>query len=192
LQAGETQSSLLDHFQQEQADMSLLDLDDPETRTESLTLCFDVSYRRLPLAVQQRFAQLGCFAGSFGPAAGAAVWTTTEVEALQTLQRLRRFALLERPAGQPSYQLHPLLRDYARQKLADQPELEQLTYRRHAAWAIRYGLYHPAVLDDVTAPAPDLRQNWADVLAGVNGPPITLPSWRLRPLCWLIPSGQCC
>lgn len=168
LQAGETLSSLLDHFQQEQADLSLLDLDDPETRAESLTLCFDVSYRRLSPTTQQRFAQLGCFAGSFSQAAGAALWATSEAETHQTLQRLQRFALLERSTGQPSYQLHPLLRDYARQKLADQPELERLTCPRHVAWSIRYGLYHPAVLDDVTAPAPDLRQNWADILAGVK------------------------
>lgn len=168
LQAGSTLADLLLPFHQEQADLHFLDLNDPRTRAESLALCFDLSYDPLPPAMQARFAQLSCFAGAFTPAASAAVWGVDDHETGQTLQRLQRFALLERSAGPSSYRLHPLLRDYARRRLSDRPDLEQTTCRRHAAWAIRYALYHPAVLDDVTAPAPDLAQCWADVIAGLK------------------------
>lgn len=166
LQVGLKISDLLAHFRQEQADLSILDMDDPQTQTESLTFCFDLSYHHLGAIEQQRFAQSGCFAGAFEQTAIAAVWAVGANEAHHSLQRLLRFALLEWDGS--VYRLHPLLRDYAQWQLAAQPEMERATRRRHAAWHILHALYHPQVLDDVTELAPDLDQTWTDVVAGVK------------------------
>lgn len=167
LRAGNlTLDSLLAHFRQAQVDLSLLDLDEAQTRTESLNICFDLSYGRLGTKDQQRLAQLGCFISSFEAVAVAAVWGVKAEEVHSTLRRLRRLAWLEQT--QQGYRLHPLLRDYTRQQLMTWPDLSQRTFHRYATWFIRFALYHPAVLEDVKDPAPDLNLTWGDVVSGVK------------------------
>jgi hypothetical protein len=175
LRAGDDLAGLLAAFRGAQADLAVLDMDDAATRAESLALCFDLSYGRLADADRQRFAQLGCFAGTFGETAAAAVWNVDEAQARHACRQLLRFALLERDGT--GFRLHPLLCDYARQQLAAMPEMEQVAHRRHAAWHIRYALYHPQVLDGATSPAPDLEQTWPDAVAGVRWAAIDEPRW---------------
>jgi hypothetical protein len=166
LRAGERLDHLLAIFRQEQVDLSMLDMDDPQTAQESLRLCFDLSYRRLMPVTQQHFARLGCFAGTFDETAATAVWGVGDDEAKRILKRLLRLALLEREMGR--YRLHSLLRDYARQRLAVSAHEDQRARRRHAVWYIRHALYHPGVVAGITDPAPDLDSTWADVVAAVR------------------------
>jgi hypothetical protein len=175
LRAGDDLAGLLAAFHQAQAGLAVLDMDDAATRAESLALCFDLSYRRLVDADRQRFAQLGCFAGTFGETAAAAVWGLDAAQARNAFRQLLRFALLERDG--PGFRLHPLLRDYARQQLAAASEIEQVTHRRYAAWHIRYVLYHPQVLDGATGAAPDLERAWPDAVAGVRWAAGHEPRW---------------
>jgi len=166
LRAGIPFDELLSTFQSNQPDLSLLDMDDPQTRAESLTRCFDLSLRRLSLAEQEQFASLGCFQGSFEQTSVAAVWGVAAGETRRTLHRLLRFALVGRDAV--GFHLHPLLRDYACQQLSAFPEAEWRSQNRHAAWYIRHALYHPGVRDGVNEPPPSLDHTWPDVVAGVQ------------------------
>jgi hypothetical protein len=109
---------------------------------------------------------LGCFAGKFDTAACAGIWGLSLDETKRRLKRFDNLALVERTVNH--YRLHPLLRDYARQKLSTLSKENHVTYRRHAAYYIRHYLYHPQVLDDVTDEAPPLDENWSDVVAGVK------------------------
>jgi hypothetical protein len=166
LRGGEPLADLVGALRGKQIDLSLLDMHDPQAATESLTLCFDLTFNRLEPATRRRFAQLSCFAGAFPERAAAVMWGVEPSEARQILRWLMRFALLERQTD--GYRLHPLLRDYASQRLAARPDEAHTTHRRHAAWYIRYALYHPQVIDDSTEPAPDLDPAWADVVQAVN------------------------
>lgn len=167
LEEGVPLEDLLAAFRQKAVDLNVLDLDEPRTRHESLSLCFEVSYQLLPVETRRHFAQLGYFTGrKISEAAIRAVWGVSRLEAQKSLKKLLRFALLERSG--PDYQLHLLLQDYARQKLYPAGEHERAIRHRHAAWYIRYALYHPGILADHTAEAPDLEQSWADTVAGVK------------------------
>ncbi len=178
LREGDAPAALLNALRQEGSALNALELDDPQTRAESLRLCFDLSYAPLDALGRQRFAALGRFAGRFEPQMAAAVWNTGEEEALKTLRRLHRLALTDRQGRQ--YKLHPLLRDYARQKLREQPELKGESYSRHARYFIRHHLYHPGLLDKKAASAPSLAEAWPDIVEGVRWAAETEPwlaSW---------------
>ncbi|NJN95111.1 MAG: hypothetical protein HC875_13900 [Anaerolineales bacterium] len=96
----------------------------------------------------------------------AAVWGLDANETRATLKQLLRFALIERIDR--TYRIHPLLHDYARQKLAALPAQETGYQRRHAVWYVRYALYHPALLPENSEAAPPLESAWADSVAGVR------------------------
>ena len=167
LRAGISLEILLATFRKEQVDLSILDLDDPQTRTESLMLCFDLSYSHLSSTARQRFVQLGYFKGSsFEESAIRAVWGINEQETRVTLKQLLRFALLDRI--ERDYRLHPLLHDYVRQKLPTTSIDGGAIRRRHALWHIRHILYHPGLIANSSEAVPDLDRRWADVIAGVR------------------------
>ncbi|MFC1976587.1 hypothetical protein ACFLXQ_09325, partial [Chloroflexota bacterium] len=84
----------------------------------------------------------------------------------QTLKQLIRFALIERLGR--TYRLHPLLHDYAYRKFTSLQADGQAIGQRHAAWHIRYALYHPSVLDNSDGVAPNLDHTWADTVSGVK------------------------
>ena len=88
---------------------------------ESVRLSFDLSYDLLSEKLKQFFAVLGVFGGDdFGVDAVAAVAQEPVGEADVKLQQLYELSLIQR-ARPGRYQLHPLLRDYALEKLqADQ------------------------------------------------------------------------
>ncbi len=158
---------LLGHLRKEQTKVSFLDMSDPKSREESLTICFDLSYHHLSPLEQQCFAQLGCFVRSnFEEAETTTIWGIDLDECRLILKQLVRFAFLERTGN--SYRLHPLLHNYARQKLVKKyVNINEESYRRHAEWHIRYALYHPHLLSQSTV-APNLEQTWMDILAGVK------------------------
>lgn len=165
LRDGGTPAELLTYFQQKNINLSQLDLDTSQDAAESLQPCFDRSFNLLVPQEQMQFAQLGCFAGRFEVADAAKLWRIDPNEAQPRLRRLESLALVERKDRR--YQLHPLLRDYARQKLATST-VSELTYGRHAAYYLHSYLYHPQVLDEIKDEVPNLDESWHDIVAGVR------------------------
>jgi hypothetical protein len=168
LQEGFTFAELLAHFRREQPDLSILDMDQSYTRSMSLVACFDLSYNRLPsVEIQQYFAQVSQLNGPFQIEAAAALWQLEPFKARRVLGQLVRLALVSQEGQR--YRLHPLVRDYARQKLTSAwPDLISVTQRRHAAYYIRHALYHPQLLEGNTDPAPPLDEAWTDLVAGMK------------------------
>ena len=122
-QEGETWEELLAVFRNAQgADITLLDLDDPAVRDESLALTFDLSLKRLGEALPEQFAMLGVFAAGreapFSAEAAAAVWEVKPISAKKkVLRRLVQAAILDKE--EENYTLHLVLGDYARSQLND-------------------------------------------------------------------------
>ena len=93
----------------------------------SVRLTFDASYETLTPELQQFLAVLGLFGGEdFGVDAAASGANIPSEQALTHLQQLYHLSLVQE--GRPGrYRLHPLLRDYAREKLTDQDALGRIT-----------------------------------------------------------------
>lgn len=168
LQSGYSPAELLAALTKEPADLAILDIDPPLTRQKSLARCFDVSYTGLDQAAQQYFAQLGCFRETFTVTAAAAIWGLAKLNrARRILDRLVRLMLVT--PDDRGYRLHPLLRRYARQRLAsDWPDLLWLTQESHTVYFIRRFLYHPQVWSGGVEEAVSLDRAWADIVAGVQ------------------------
>ncbi len=166
LRTGVPVEDILNELQTKQIDLDIFDLDTPQHRTESLRLCFDLSYQRLSKMVQQRFAELGYFVtNTIQIDAIVAVWGLSLQDAGNILKQLQRFALIER-YGQV-YQLHPLLHTYAQQKLVNFPDNINGYRQRHAVWYMSHALYHPGITNDSHS-APDLDQTWEDIVVGIQ------------------------
>ncbi|MCB9105464.1 MAG: hypothetical protein H6633_14680 [Anaerolineales bacterium] len=166
LREGETVTQLRTSFAHDHIDLGQFDLDDPQTPHDGLLRCFERSLSHLTESDRQGFIQLGCFAGHFEVDASAAVWEIPLKDAHRRLRRLHSLALLKREGA--TYQLHPLLRDYARQNILTLPAGHQQPYQRHTAYYIRRRLYQPQILEDAAQSAPHLDQSWVDVVAAVR------------------------
>lgn len=116
---------LIGTLQRSEARLRVLKRDD-----YNVQLSFDVSFDALSSELQSFFAMLGVFGGEDFEATAVAHVTATTREAAETnLRRLRTRSLAqESRAGR--WRLHPLLRDYARQKLreakADEPAFNRM------------------------------------------------------------------
>lgn len=85
----------------------------------SVRLTFDASYATLPADLQRVFAALGVFSGEdFSLEAAAYVADKAPEQAETALQQLYQLSLVQE-GRHNRYRLHPLLRDYAREKLTD-------------------------------------------------------------------------
>ncbi|MCB9077435.1 MAG: hypothetical protein H6631_07580, partial [Anaerolineaceae bacterium] len=166
LREGETIAQLRSSFAHDHIDLGQFDLDDPQTPHDGLLRCFESSLSHLAEPDRQGFIRLGCFAGRFEVEASAAVWDIPFKDAHRRLRRLHNLALLKRDG--PTYQLHPLLRDYTRQKMSALPASHQKPYQRYAAYYIRHHLYQPQLLDNTLQPAANLDQSWVDVVTAVK------------------------
>lgn len=93
----------------------------------SVRLTFDASYETLPPDLQEFFVVLGLFGGEdFGPDAAAAGANIPLEQGADCLEQLYHLSLVQ--VGRPErYRLHPLLRDYAREKWADFDALGRIT-----------------------------------------------------------------
>jgi tetratricopeptide (TPR) repeat protein len=93
----------------------------------SVRLTFDASYETLTPDLQQFFAVLGLFGGEdFGPDAAAGGANLSPEQAVTHLQQLYHLSLVQ--VGRPGrYRLHPLLRDYAQEKLTDVEAIGRVT-----------------------------------------------------------------
>lgn len=93
---------------------------------QDVRLSFDLSYEMLPPSQQRLFGLLGVFGGEDFDVKAVSFVTGTEVEVARDL--LRRFYSLSLVQhGRPDrYYLHPLLRDYAREKVAGNDPWQQM------------------------------------------------------------------
>lgn len=109
-------------------------MQESHTRLDALTrddlgvrASFEVSYAALSPEMQRFFAALGVFGGEdFGVESIAYVTETTIENAETQLKRLLSLSLVQESRG-GRWRLHPLLRDYARQKLAAESQQQAIT-----------------------------------------------------------------
>lgn len=133
---GLTPPDFLRELQQERRRLDVLVREDSSVR-----LSFDWSYKNLPSEGQRFFAMLGVFGGKdFDTTAVAHVTELTAGETDRYLQLLQGISLVQkRDAGR--YGLHPLLRDYVREKLALEP-IWNVAYGRMIIYFVQYGQAH--------------------------------------------------
>jgi len=114
----------------------------------SVRLSFDASYEALPPDLQQFFITLGAFGGEdFGTEAIAYVAETSVDSAADQVDRLVRLSLVQ-PSRAGRYRLHPLLRDYAREKLiGDEAYLRILDFFAAAIEVLGSADYHSLEFD---------------------------------------------
>ncbi len=108
-------------------------------RQTTLRAAIDWSYHLLSAAERRRFVQLGVFVGGFTAAEAAEMIGVADAdEMLEELSALAAQSMLRiSPASargaEPRFWMMTLLREYARERLAAQGELEEMQ-RRHAAY----------------------------------------------------------
>lgn len=100
-------------------------VDLPE-RQHSLYATFDYSWRRLDAQLQTTLLRLSVFHGAFSRARAEQVAGAN----IDTLQRLLDCSLIQ-PAGDSSYRLHDLIRQYAQEKLALEVDENRLAHELH-------------------------------------------------------------
>jgi tetratricopeptide (TPR) repeat protein len=105
---------------------------------ESVEASISLSYGLLDVETQKRWRMLGVFPETFDGAAAAAVWSAEENSAEDTLGVLTQYSMLEWNEKIRRYRLHDLMRDFARQKLADEERYESsLRHAQHYLGVLR-------------------------------------------------------
>jgi len=136
-------------------------------RHRSMRAVFAQSWHLLSAEEQRVFMRIGVFRGGFSRDAAeqiteASLWTLASLvdKSLITLGKDQR------------YDLHPLLRHYAEEKLGETPEVETLTRFQHSQYFAR-SLF---VTDSVgpTAPWHDAENVWAGLAFAVSQPSIEI------------------
>ncbi|MFW6097768.1 MAG: ATP-binding protein [Chloroflexota bacterium] len=107
--------------------------DMPE-RQRSVEVVFDASWQRLGAPVQDVFARLSVFRGGFSRKAAQEVAGAT----LKNLAAMVAKSLVRYDIERDRYYIHELLRQFGEEKLEGEPELEQETCQRHAAFYCRF------------------------------------------------------
>lgn len=152
----------------DEIERSLDFLTDPHSdavdRHRSQRAVFDASWMQLAPAEQDGFARLAVFRGGFD--SQAAEWVAGCSGAV--LAGLVDKSLIRREE-KGHYSFHPLLQQYALEKLAAQPEVEKATIDRHVEWCTRllaekqpdiYGAELPAALAVINRNLDNIRQAW--------------------------------
>jgi tetratricopeptide (TPR) repeat protein len=91
---------------------------------ESVEASISLSYELLDAETRKRWRMLGVFPETFDGAAAAAVWSVEKNSAEDRLGVLTQYSMLEWNEKTRRYRLHDLMRDFARQKLADKKRYE--------------------------------------------------------------------
>ena len=131
----------LNHLQRAEQRLDALVRED-----RSVRLSFDLSYQALSPEYQQFFAALGAFGGDdFSVNAIAHVTHTKPAKAQKMLDQLYRLSLIQMPVPR-RYQLHPLLRDFAREQIVSVNTYEDMVnYYIELAQSIQGEDYEPLI-----------------------------------------------
>ncbi len=151
-------------------------LADPSTdasdRHRSQRAVFDASWHLLASAEREAFARLAVFRGGFDST--AAGWVTDCPAPI--LAGLVDKSLVRSEVGN-HYSIHPLLQQYALEKLAGEPEDQRRMTDRHIEWFGRmlgelqpdiYGEKLPAALQTINRNLDNIRQAWRRAGEGGN------------------------
>ncbi|MCP4358644.1 MAG: tetratricopeptide repeat protein [Chloroflexi bacterium] len=130
-------------------------------RQRSLRAVFDHSWGLLTAVLQTCFARLSIFPDTFTAAAAAAI-TGTETATLNTLVDK---SLCQRQTDDGRYQIHPLLRQYAAEKLSVEPDSETAAAQQHASYyldllANQGSGEDPEQRSTIRADLPNIRAAW--------------------------------
>ena len=127
----------------ENVELGAVDLDSPgHTIQKSFHASVELSYTQLMVDEQSFFRVIGVFPEdfSFSVEEAAIIGACSEDEARKLLRRLMSMSLVENIASTGDYQLHPLLRNYAIQKLHEAGEWNTMNTRYSEA--LRPSLLH--------------------------------------------------
>lgn len=147
---------------------------DAPPRERSLRAAVAYSWQRLPDGARTVLLRASAFRGTF-PRASAAAVARADAEALAALVDASLLDLDE----DGRYRLHPVVADYARDRLESRPFLAAATRRRHRRWFVsRLGSWRarmgggPRQRDAVRSfgeELPELRQAWEEAVAADRG-----------------------
>lgn len=139
-------------------------LQDLPERHRSLRAVFDHSWRLLPAAQQQAFCRLSVFRGEFDREAAGEV-AGADLALLSAL--VDRSLVRRNPTGR--YEMHQVLREYAAEKLALDPALDNLTRDRHCHYFAGFlqereralsGAGQKLALDEIGRELENIRAAW--------------------------------
>jgi len=121
---------LLERLEDERRRLAVLkEPGDPDLDVEA---AIALSYVALSPAAQARFRALAVFPAPFDRAAAAAVWGAEDEAADEALGELLGLNLLEYDAERGAYELHDLVRLFARARLEEHPDEAEEATLRHA------------------------------------------------------------
>jgi DNA-binding SARP family transcriptional activator len=133
-------------------------------RQRSLRAVFEHSWTLLRPQEQAIFQQLSIFRGSFSREAAQAVTGATLTDLLALVNK---FLLHRPPTGR--YEVHELLRQFAAEKLARSPAVEETAHRRHSAFYVAFlgqreadlkGARQKETLAEIEAEGENIRAAW--------------------------------
>ncbi|MFZ1753514.1 MAG: BTAD domain-containing putative transcriptional regulator [Caldilineaceae bacterium] len=150
---------------------------DAVDRHRSQRAVFDASWHLLTPAERDAFARLAVFRGGFdSAAAGWVTGCTAQILAGLVDKSLIGKSPIEKSSGEKSpaddeshYSVHPLLQQYALEKLAAQPPVQEAMIDRHIEWFARllgdlqpdiYGARLPGALQIINRNLDNIRQAW--------------------------------
>ena len=107
-----------------------IDLQNVPERHRSIRAVFDYSWQRLAESEQSIFPQLSIFRPGFTRAAAQAVTGAS----LRLLSKLVSKSLLQYDASRDRYEIHELLRQYGREKLAEDVDCDVFIRTQHSAY----------------------------------------------------------
>ncbi len=137
---------------------------DVPPRHRSLRASIDHSWHLLEEEHRLAFMRLSVFHGSFSLEAAQSVAAAGSM----VLGSLLAKSLL-RTAGRERYEIHEMLRQYAAEKLAERPELADLSHSRHSAYYLAYlhqreaaieGLEMARIIQEIKGEIENIRAAW--------------------------------
>lgn len=149
------------------------DLRDVPERHKSIRAVFDYSFHLLSPSERAVMLRLGVFRGGFTREAAQ----STALADLRILAVLAKKSLISRDPASGRYELHELLRQYAEDRLREDPEEHQRTLDRHASFFAAFLACRTAALQSndprpaaraIEGELDNVRNAWRQLLARQN------------------------